>query len=56
VHYDLEKVTKQARAMVTIYGLNDKIGNVTDSTGQSEYNFSNLILKKRKVIDMKFQL
>ena len=39
---DLEKVTKQARAMVTIYGLNDKIGNVTyyDSSGQGEYNFS----------------
>lgn len=39
---DLEKVTKQARAMVTIYGLNEKLGNVTyyDSTGQSEYNFS----------------
>src|SRR5690554_3025555 len=39
---DLEKVTKQARAMVTIYGLNDKIGNITyyDSTGQSEYSFS----------------
>ena len=39
---DLEKVTKQARAMVTIYGLNDKIGNITyyDSSGQSEYNFS----------------
>ncbi|WP_035659085.1 ATP-dependent zinc metalloprotease FtsH [Flavobacterium seoulense] len=39
---DLEKVTKQARAMVTIYGLNDKIGNVTyyDSSGQSEYSFS----------------
>ena len=39
---DLEKVTKQARAMVTIYGLNDKIGNVTyyDSSGQNEYNFS----------------
>lgn len=39
---DLEKVTRQARAMVTIYGLNDKIGNLTyyDSTGQSEYNFS----------------
>jgi len=38
---DLEKVTKQARAMVTIYGLNDKLGNITyyDSTGQSEYNF-----------------
>ncbi|SHF73624.1 cell division protease FtsH [Flavobacterium segetis] len=39
---DLEKVTKQARAMVTIYGLNDKIGNVTyyDSSGQGDYNFS----------------
>lgn len=39
---DLEKVTKQARAMVTVYGLNDKLGNVTyyDSSGQSEYSFS----------------
>jgi len=39
---DLEKVTKQARAMVTIYGLNEKIGNLTyyDSSGQSEYNFT----------------
>ncbi len=39
---DLEKVTKQARAMVTIYGLNDKIGNLTyyDSSGQSEYGFT----------------
>jgi len=39
---DLEKVTRQARAMVTIYGLNDILGNITyyDSTGQSEYNFS----------------
>ena len=39
---DLEKVTKQARAMVTIYGLNDKIGNLTyyDSSGQNEYNFT----------------
>ena len=39
---DLEKVTKQARAMVSVYGLNDSIGNLTyyDSTGQSEYNFS----------------
>jgi len=39
---DLEKVTQQARAMVSVYGLNDVIGNITyyDSTGQSEYNFS----------------
>ena len=39
---DLEKVTRQARAMVTVYGLNEKIGNITyyDSSGQSEYNFT----------------
>jgi cell division protease FtsH len=39
---DLEKVTRQARAMVTIYGLNDKIGNITyyDSSGQTDYNFT----------------
>lgn len=38
---DLEKVTKQARAMVTVYGLNKRIGNVTyyDSTGQNEFTF-----------------
>ncbi|MDO9262290.1 MAG: peptidase M41, partial [Flavobacteriaceae bacterium] len=39
---DLEKVTKQARAMVTIYGLNEKLGNITyyDSSNQAEYTFS----------------
>jgi cell division protease FtsH len=39
---DLEKVTRQAKAMVTIYGLNDKIGNITyyDSSGQTDYNFT----------------
>jgi len=39
---DLEKVTKQARAMVTVYGLNDEIGNLTyyDSSGQDSYGFS----------------
>ena len=39
---DLEKVTRQARAMVSIYGLNDTLGNITyyDSSGQSEYNFT----------------
>ncbi len=39
---DLEKVTKQARMMVTVYGLNDKVGNLTyyDSTGQSEGSFT----------------
>ncbi|RYJ40463.1 ATP-dependent zinc metalloprotease FtsH [Flavobacterium beibuense] len=51
---DLEKVTKQARAMVTIYGLNDKLGNITyyDSSGQSEYNFSKPYSEETaKVID-----
>tara|TARA_B100001778_G_scaffold236452_1_gene197184 strand:- start:26 stop:1960 length:1935 start_codon:yes stop_codon:yes gene_type:complete len=39
---DLEKVTKQARAIVSVYGLNDKIGNITyyDSSGQADYNFT----------------
>lgn len=39
---DLERVTKQASAMVSIYGLNDKIGNISyyDSSGQNEYGFS----------------
>jgi cell division protease FtsH len=39
---DLEKVTKQARSMVTVYGLNDKIGNLTyyDSSGQNDYSFT----------------
>ncbi len=38
---DLEKVTKQAFAMVAYYGLDSKIGNVSyyDSTGQQEYSF-----------------
>ena len=39
---DLEKVTKQARAMVSVYGLNDKLGNITyyDSSGQDAYGFT----------------
>jgi len=39
---DLEKVSKQAHAMVMYYGLNEKIGNVSyyDSTGQQDYAFT----------------
>ena len=39
---DLEKVTKQARAMVTVYGLNDKVGNLTyyDSSNGNDYGFT----------------
>ncbi len=36
---DLEKVTKQAYAMVSVYGLNDKVGNLSfyDSRGGNEF-------------------
>jgi cell division protease FtsH len=39
---DLEKITKLAYSMVTVYGMNEKIGNVSyyDSKGQSEYSFT----------------
>ena len=39
---DLEKVTKQAFAMVTYYGLDEVIGNLSyyDSTGQQDYSLT----------------
>ncbi len=39
---DLEKVTKQAYAMVAYFGMSDKVGNISfyDSTGQTEYSFN----------------
>lgn len=39
---DLEKITKMAYSMVTVYGMNEKLGNISfyDSKGQSEYSFS----------------
>ncbi len=39
---DLEKVTKQAYAMVSFFGMSEKIGNISfyDSTGQNEYGFT----------------
>ncbi len=61
---DLERVTKQARAMVTVYGLNDKIGNITfyDSTGQ-EWQFTKPYSEKtaelidseiKKIVDQQY--
>ncbi|MDA3944668.1 MAG: ATP-dependent zinc metalloprotease FtsH [Bacteroidetes bacterium] len=49
---DLEKVTKQAYAMVTYYGLSKKIGNVSfyDSTGQQEYAFNKPFSEKTSEI------
>lgn len=39
---DLEKVTKQAYAMVSYFGMSDKIGNLSfyDSSGQSDFGFT----------------
>ncbi|MCF8331474.1 MAG: ATP-dependent metallopeptidase FtsH/Yme1/Tma family protein, partial [Bacteroidales bacterium] len=51
---DLEKVTKQSYAMVTYFGLNKKIGNVSyyDSTGRSEYSFTKPFSEKTaQIID-----
>ena len=39
---DLERVTKQAYAMVVYYGMSDKVGTISyyDSTGQSDMSFT----------------
>ena len=39
---DLERATKMSYAMVSYYGMSDKVGNRSyyDSTGQSDYSFS----------------
>jgi cell division protease FtsH len=39
---DLERVTKQAYAMVCYFGMSDKVGNLSfyDSTGQVDYSFT----------------
>jgi len=61
---DLEKVTKQAQAMVTIYGFNDKIGNVSYYDPQNNYNFkkpyseatAQMIDEEiKKIIDIQYQ-
>ena len=39
---DLEKITKQAYAMVSYFGMSKKVGNLSfyDSSGQNEYSFN----------------
>lgn len=39
---DLEKITKQAYAMVSYFGMSDKIGNISfyDSSGQGDFGFT----------------
>ena len=62
---DLERVTKQAYAMVAYFGMSDNIGNVSyyDSTGQNEYSFNKPYSEKtaelideeaNKIIDQAF--
>jgi cell division protease FtsH len=55
---DLVKVTQQARAMVTIYGLNNKIGNITYyQTNDSEYGFTKPYSEETaKLIDTEISL
>jgi len=62
---DLEKVTKQSYAMVTVYGLNEEVGNISyyDSSGSSDYNFTKPYSEKtselidrevKKIIDVQY--
>ena len=63
---DLERVTKQAYAMVSIFGMSEKIGTVSfyDSSGQSDFTFSKPYSEKtaqlideeaKKLIDGQYQ-
>lgn len=56
---DLEKITRQAYAMVVYFGLNKKIGNISfyDSSGQSEYSFQKPYSEKTaEIIDQEVSL
>ncbi len=50
---DLEKVTKQAYAMISIYGMSDKIGNISyyDSSGQNNGFTKPYSEERSKIID-----
>ena len=37
---DLERITKMSYAMITIYGMNEKIGNISFNDNQQDYRFS----------------
>jgi AFG3 family protein len=52
---DLERVTKQAYAMVCYFGMSEKVGNLSfyDSSGQSDYSFTKPYSEKTaELIDM----
>jgi cell division protease FtsH len=63
---DLERVTKQAYAMVAYFGMSPKIGNISyyDSSGQSEFTFSKPYSEKtaelideeaKKIVEAQYQ-
>lgn len=63
---DLERVTKQAYAMVAYFGMSEKIGNLSfyDSSGQNEYGFTKPYSEKtaelidkevKRIVDESFQ-
>ncbi len=56
---DLEKITKQAYAMVAFFGMSDKVGNLSfyDSSGQSDFGFTKPYSEKTaEVIDHEVKL
>ncbi|MEF8846033.1 MAG: ATP-dependent zinc metalloprotease FtsH [Bacteroidales bacterium] len=55
---DLEKITKQAYAMVAYFGMSEKVGNLSfyDSTGQREFTFTKPYSEKTaELIDQEVQ-
>ncbi len=56
---DLERVTKQAYALISFYGMSEKVGNLSfyDSSGQSAYSFNRPYSEKTaEVIDQEVKL
>jgi cell division protease FtsH len=56
---DLEKITKQAYAMVSFFGMSEKVGNVSfyDSSGQSDFGFTKPYSEKTaELIDQEVNL
>jgi AFG3 family protein len=56
---DLERITKQAYAMVSYFGMSDKVGNLSfyDSSGQTDYSFTKPYSEKTaQLIDQEIKL
>ena len=49
---DLEKITKQAYAMVSFFGMSDKVGNISfyDSSGQADFGFTKPYSEKTAIL------